>query len=267
MKGKRAYLIAIWSVTAVCVVLGTMLHIVSPFDHLLFGQAEETAANLQNTSTGFSKTDAFHTIEMNITVSDVVIAQGDNYGISVTAKNGQKNPPSWDVQDDTLRVRQPIRQRKFGIFSLGQKTDSKFDVKVTVPEGTTLDGIQIDSGTGNATLNGITADALTADLGTGMLTITDCTLKTLDVDGGTGSVTASLATAPREVRIDCGTGDVALTLPGEETDYGLKLETGTGKLTVGDETHRHEYKSDHADDAMHMIRIDTGTGDVTVNFE
>ena len=248
MKGKRAYLIAIWSVTAVCVVLGTMLHIVSPFDHLLFGQAEETAANLQNTSTGFSKTDAFHTIEMNITVSDVVIAQGDNYGISVTAKNGQKNPPSWDVQDDTLRVRQPIRLRKFGIFSLGQKTDSKFDVKVTVPEGTTLDGIQIDSGTGNIRLDGITADEV-------------------HVDGGTGSVTASLAAAPQDVQIDCGTGEVTLRLPGTRADYGLQLDTGTGRLYVGDETYRHEYSSDHADTAAHMIRIDTGTGDVTVKFE
>ena len=248
MKGKRAYLIAIWSVTAVCVVLGTMLHIVSPFDHLLFGQAKETAANLQNTSTGFSKTDAFHTIEMDITVSNITIKTGDSYGISITEKNGNKNIPTWEVQDDTLRVRQLARLRKTGIFMLGSKRDSKFDVSITVPEGTVLEGIRIDSGTGNIRLDGITADEV-------------------HVDGGTGSVTASLAAAPQDVQIDCGTGEVTLRLPGTRADYGIQLNTGTGRLYVGDETYRHEYSSDHADAAAHMIRIDTGTGDVTVKFE
>lgn len=248
MKGKRAYLIAIWSVTAVCVVLGTMLHIVSPFDHLLFGQAKETAEHLQNTSTGFSKTDAFHTIEMDITVSNITIKTGDSYGISIAEKNGNRNIPTWEVQDDTLRVRQSLRQRKFGIFSLGSKRDSKFDVSITVPGGTVLEEIQIDSGTGNIRLDGITADEV-------------------HVDGGTGSVTASLAAAPQDVRIDCGTGEVALRLPGTRSDYGIQLNTGTGRLYVGDETYRHEYSSDHADAAAHMIRIDTGTGDVTVKFE
>ena len=248
MKGKRAYLIAIWSVTAVCVVLGTMLHIVSPFDHLLFGQAKETAANLQNTSTGFSKTDAFHTIEMDITVSNITIKTGDSYGISITEINGNRNIPVWDVQDDTLRVRQSLRQRKLGIFSLGSKRDSKFDVSVTVPGGTALEGIRIDSGTGDIRLDGITADEV-------------------HVDGGTGSVTASLAAAPQDIQIDCGTGEVTLRLPGTRADYGIQLNTGTGRLYVGDETYRHEYSSDHADAAAHMIRIDTGTGDVTVKFE
>lgn len=56
------------------------------------------------------------------------------------------------------------------------------------------------------------------------------------MDCGAGSITAS-GTIERELDVDCGIGNVDVTLDGVESLYNYELQCGIGEITVGDSSY------------------------------
>lgn len=256
---RKTFLIIIWSVAAVCAVVGIVLHVFPGRGGAWTGSREAA-----NPGGKYEETDAFSALEIGCGTADIAVQQGEEYSVEITAKNPSKakNMPTWEVKGDTLAVYQ--NDSKF--ISLGFLNDTTYYVNVTVPKTDMdmLESINIDNGTGTVYLSGINAGQVSIDTGTGKVEIEGCRFRELEIDSGTGASTVELLSAAEHIDIDSGTGSLNLTLPGTEKDYDLEIDTGVGSVTVGGEKHRGEYKSSGL--GGRSIEIDHGTGSINIEF-
>jgi len=149
--------------------------------------------------------------------------------------------------------------------------------------------LKIDTGSGNGTVSGVTGDLLDIDTGSGDVDATDVQVDRFRFDTGSGDVVARNITARRGVAdtgsgsvdlaytngaviedllIDTGSGDAKIMLP-TNPNVRLSLETGSGETTVQRAGAMYERRdSDGAvlrfGEGRGRIRIDTGSGDVTI---
>ena len=257
---RKPFLIIIWCVAAVCMVVGIMIHL---FPSVWNSSAGSRGA-LTNAGGKYEETGMFSSLEIDCSTASIVVQQGEEYAVEITAKNPSKakNMPSWGIQNDTLIV----QQKKQNFISLGILNDTSYYVNVTVPaaDEEALELVNIDNGTGTVSLYGINADTLKIDTGTGRVEVSDCRVRDLKIDSGTGSSAIELLSAPDRIDIDNGTGSVDMTLPGTKSDYDLNLDTGVGSVKVGGEEYRGEYEGRGS--GGKEIDIDNGVGSINIMF-
>lgn len=99
------------------------------------------------------------------------------------------------------------------------------------------------------------ATALSVELGQGDIHGDRLASKTVSIDSGTGDVNLEFTTAPRNVQINSGTGDVTILVPGGS--YAIQTDTGLGTTHVDQGIVNDPLSTN-------VIRIDSGTGDVSV---
>ena len=256
---RKPFLIIIWTVAAVCAVVGIVIHVFPGR-----GFTADAGRGTANAGGKYEETGAFSSLDIDCGTATVAVQQGDDYAVEIIAKDPSKakNMPVWEVKGDTLKV----YQKDTNFISLGFFNDTSYYVNVTVPsaEEETIEWIKIDNGTGTICLDGISTDQLNIDTGTGAVKITNSRVRDLKIDSGTGSSTIELVSAAERINIDNGTGSVNLTLPGTESDYDLDLDTGVGSVKVGGEKHRGEYTSRGLGEGK--IEIDNGTGSINISF-
>ena len=261
---RKPFLIIIWSIAAVCAVVGIILH-VYPGRGISTGSGGRSIdAGSFNAGGQYEETGVFSSLDIDCSTAVITVGQGTEYAVEITAKNPSKanRMPVWAVEDDTLKV----YQKDDGFISFGPLNDTTYYVNVTVPgtEEEMLKKINIDSGTGTVSLNGIGTDQLRIDTGTGTVDVADCRVNDLEIDSGTGSLSVDLISAAEKIDIDNGTGSIDLALPGTEDDYNVDIDNGLGSVTIGDEKVRGEYKSKGSGEGA--IKIDNGTGSINISF-
>lgn len=114
-------------------------------------------------------------------------------------------------------------------------------------------GVDAETGSGDVELEGVGGARVIADTGSGNVEASGITAGAVGAETGSGDVSLTLSQPPDDVFVDTGSGEVELRLP----DVGYAIETDTGS---GDE--RVDVRRD--DGAPRRIRVDTGSGDVTV---
>lgn len=149
--------------------------------------------------------------------------------------------------------------------------------------------LRIDTGSGSGIVSGMTAgDLLDIDTGSGNVDVTDVVVDRFRFDTGSGDVRARNITSRRGVAdtgsgsvdlvynggtiedllIDTGSGEVTLTLP-PSADARVSIETGSGDAVVNRAGAIYERRGDDGmvlrfGEGRGRIRIDTGSGDVTI---
>lgn len=156
-------------------------------------------------------------------------------------------------------------------------------VILTIPENQVFETAIINTGAGTVKIDAVTANKLTLDLGAGKADIGELSatvssrisggagelnirggeLACLDFDMGVGkAVIRSRLSGNSDV--DCGVGDLSLTLIGNESDYRIMLDKGLGEAVIGGER--------AADGAVYgsgetAVDVDGGVGRVEIGFE
>ena len=259
---RKPYLIIISSIAAVCAVVGIIIHVYPGKGFSSGGRSID--ADSFNAGGQYEKTGAFSSLDIDCGTAVITVGQGAEYAVEITARNPSKanRMPVWAVEGSTLKV----YQKDDNFISLGPLNDTTYYVNVSVPgtDDEMLDKINIDSGTGTVSLNGINTDQLIIDTGTGSVNISDCRVNELEIDSGTGSLSVDLISAAKKIDIDNGTGSIDLALPGTEDDYNVDIDNGLGSVTIGDEKVRGEYKSKGSGEGA--IKIDNGTGSINISF-
>jgi lia operon protein LiaG len=125
--------------------------------------------------------------------------------------------------------------------------------------------LNFDTGSGNVTGRGIRGSSLRADTGSGDVELLDVSVDRINADTGSGNVTLDLASAPSDILVDVGSGDVLLRLP---DGFGAKVDVDTGSGDI--ETDLPVQVTEIDDDVLRgtigdgsgRVRVDTGSGDV-----
>lgn len=89
-------------------------------------------------------------------------------------------------------------------------------------------------------------------------------LKNVKITGENGAITIALLKA-EQVEIASASGNITLTLAGEQKDYNSSITAAGGKITV-DGNVVETYQQENAD-ATKSLKISAAGGDVTVNFK
>jgi hypothetical protein len=148
--------------------------------------------------------------------------------------------------------------------------------------------LRLDTGSGNCSVTGVRGDLLDVDTGSGDVDATDVDVARFRFDTGSGNVRARNLRAARGVAdtgsgdvvldysggpvedllIDTGSGSVDLRLP-QAADARVTVDTGSGGIMVDRSGGVYERRSDEGvvlrfGEGRGRIRIDTGSGDITI---
>ena len=120
--------------------------------------------------------------------------------------------------------------------------------------------IDIDGGAGEVDIANVSCEKLMVDMGAGEMKVKDSELSgKMTVDGGAGEIEV-INTSTGGLDIDCGVGE--FTYSGR-VEGDIKVDGGVGECTLDLENP----SSDFGKGKKYSLDIDTGVGDVTVNYD
>jgi len=237
---------------------------------------------------------------LNIEVGSgtLVVEAWDSNSILVEYEN---IPESYEffVDGDTLVI-----ERETNVFLWGQNFLEMPKIHVSVPVSMVFDEVEVDKGSGSATLVGLSAKVLEVDNGSGSLEIVNATAKESKFNSGSGSFTvkssdignASMDAGSGSVnfedivavnmvldtgsgRVDVsgiltgncvfesGSGSLNVVVYGEEKDYNFSTDMGSGSFYLnGRKEDDAELSIEHTN-AKHLLMFDAGSGRVSLEFK
>ena len=225
--------------------------------------------------TGETAPEPFTALEIDVATADVEISVGDAFRVEYALDE----EPEITQEGGLFRLKEPSHSG-IGIIGITSGGSGAY-VRVTVPADAEFDSVKLDTATGELTVSqlrcktlsvdlstgdahliAVTADTLTADASTGSVILSDCAVKDARLDVSTGSIEARSLAVTGSLKADASTGDVALDLRGQASDFRMDLESGTGSVTVDGKDRGDEYKTSGGV----PLTVDTSTGSIDVRF-
>lgn len=243
----------------------------------------------------FSEIDPDEVNRLNIESAsgELVIEVGDSYRVDY------ENIPDDYIIEVELGSLNVYREDKILVWgSVLQETPK---IHITVPEGVTLDKVDVDSGSGAVRISEIATEVFWLDsgsgsvsiskveaedarfnTGSGSLTIKESVLGDTEVDAGSGFITFDQVQASNLVvdsgsgRInfegrltgncvfDTGSGSVNLDIYGAQEDYNIRAELGSGGLYINGK--KVQITDMEYDNARNLLIFDTGSGRVSIKY-
>lgn len=245
---KTILLLAMWLVTVFCICYGTYKHLggfKSVFKdggiHITFDDdADYNAYDAEKDESGKYTIDEnleeFSSIKIDAAVMGLTIEQGNSFKIESTF-NKEYLRPEFSVKGNKLTLSQPKR-KQHGINAGSQNCR----VVITIPSGTHLTNIDIDSNVGDVKLRKLDAEDIDIDLNVGEISV-------------------------REVKfdhIDCNTnvGEVSIYPEDDIDDYSLSLSTDVGEVRVDGHSYKKSYNSKGK--TGKKIKADTNVGEIKI---
>lgn len=235
---RTIYLTVITLLTIICVLIGIF--------GIDFDRQKETPDTVM--------LNGFESIKVDAAVMELHIrAQGEDYMLSYDCS--EKLMPKWSITNGLLSL---SNQSAFAGW-LGV-TNLRCNVTLTVPEGTVLEQIDIqtdvgdlffekitaqncelEADVGDVDLNDCTIDNLTVTADVGDIDIDDSTLATLEVNADTGNFSLQNGTFTN-LEAETDVGAIAIDSSRDLSDYELELECELGELSINGEAYPKEYK-------------------------
>jgi hypothetical protein len=242
---------------------------------------------------------AFKNIDIAANLGDIEILPGDGHAI---AARGLGDEWHWDVNGDTLEIRQSGRNSVTFGFNFGSFEENTRKITVYLPPNAAMERVSVFSGSGDLTAEGfnakeiitemglgtayynnVTADSLKLDCKSGDLEFTGCGLGNVGATIGLGAFEAESVTI-NGMNLNCKSGDVSIRgdLRGETvitaglgsvdietalpvTDYSYDFRTSLGEVGVNGED-MGVRASDAGSTAANTMDIDAKSGNIDVMF-
>lgn len=166
---SKKYQLILWGITLICIFVGLMIHCIG-FISLGSSTSEEVSMT----------TDAIITdIDADLEAADLNICYGDEFMITHTFSS--KYAPTITTVDGTLTIRQdkPLRH---------VNTLKGYCIDIIIPEGTTLNTVDIQAEAGDIDLNNIEGKKLNISTEAGDLDIVNAKFDTCKIDTEAGDV-------------------------------------------------------------------------------
>ncbi len=199
------------------------------------GKYEEVDGDMN----GYSVSGDITAVRIDVSAARISVRTGDALSVESTISD-------LTVKNDGGRL--VVKDKKHVTYN----NSNKNTVDIILPEGITLDELDIDGGAGTLDVSGITSRRLSVGIGAGStrlssLTVTEsadidggagrlvidgCDITDLDFDMGTGKAVLDCRLSG-DCSIDQGVGALELTLRGTPNDYRIKLDKGIGSARLG----------------------------------
>lgn len=202
--------------------------------------------------------EAFRSVRVEIAVGDVELRSGEDFGVTLDWDRERPYSMNAVVEEGVLRVTSDTAPGP----ALGA---GAFEAKVvvTVPPGTALDSVELETDHGAVRADDVQAMELDLNASLGAVAVRDCQIGralTAESDVGDVELHGALTCA---TRLKSGLGAVRVCTHTAEDDCAYVLECGMGALDV-DGQHR-ECKLEKRDGAI-ALNCTSTMGDVSVAF-
>lgn len=249
---KNIYLTIITLITVICIIAGSLYHILGYGLSFLGNFTGTRFGNPGPVESNRISVDPFDTLSIDTGTMDVTIKTGDDYSVEYTCN--EQLVPKIESDNNTLTISQ--EQHKWSNVK-------SYELIVIVPEDATLSEVTVDTGVGDINISGLTIEDATFDTGVGDLKLKDCELNTCSVDSGTGDNTITDCSF-NEMDIDSGIGDNKISSTKSLDGYSFDLDSGLGTIMINDDKLGSEYTVNKK--SSRHISVDSGTGNITIKY-
>lgn len=245
---KKSYLLIVLGVvTLFCICFGTYKHLGNlktaiENGDISFSSDDEDYKDEKN-SNGDSKRainerlERFSSIKVDAAVMGLTIKQGKEFAIEGTF-NKSALKPEFSVSNGKLAVKQSGNKKRG--FNIGYQNCK---VVITIPSGSRLDNVDIDTNVGDVTLRMFEADEIDIDVNVGEISVRDVAFNDIDCDTNVG-----------EISID----------PVDDLDeYSISLSTDVGDVSVEGDSFKKSYNA--RGKGKKKIKANTNVG--TINLK
>lgn len=225
-------------------------------------------------------TDTVKNLDIDWTSGNIKFEYHDEDTVEISEKSRKKlsedKKMRWWFDDGNLRIR--FAKKGISFFSWG--FDQNKELTVKLPEGISLEDVNIDSTSGDVNIPSLQAQMLTLDVVSGDIRLNLSGAGELKMSSVSGNVEATLDKVS-SAEIDTTSGDVKLSAPGlEKLDidvttgdvtaalsgkpgFTAHLDTVTGKINY-DLPLTKESGAYVCGDGSGSVKIDTTTGDINL---
>lgn len=237
----------------------------------------------------------FGDIEIDVGSSNIEILEADRYGYEVDCQN--TNKMVCVNKDGRLAITQ---EGGFSLFRFNFSFKSS-SIKVYIPRDTQLGNVSIADSSGNVVLKGLSCANLAVKATSGRTELFDTAADTITVEKSSGGIGLDNCAAPRfdlsltsgslkagnidsgqmklkltsgsakiegkltgETEISVISGNVDLNIDGNKNDYNRDISVVSGNVRIDGDRVRDDDFTNPA--AKNSLRVDSTSGDITVNF-
>jgi len=211
----------------------------------------------------------YSVLDIEIESSNILIKNGTDFKIESNNKN---------ISINEISGRLIIKEKNNNWFNNKEVSD----LVIYVPVSYILDEVSLDSGAGNVDIDSLITKKLDLDLGAGKVTINnlessskteinggageiiikDSDITNLDLDMGVGKLVLDSKILGNS-EINCGIGQVNITLLGGQTDYKIKANKGIGNFSISGVS---VSDGTYYGNGSNFIDVDGGVGEININF-
>lgn len=195
----------------------------------------------------------------------------------------------WEVQGDTLRIKDTLEQKIFKLFHHG---DEDAVLTIRIPEGKVFDEAFLEIGAASVSMETelaatelelvigageminkqehvkmLQAEELCLEIGAGNMVLSGVQAESMNVECGAGNIELTDVSAA-DVDMDCGVGKITMELNHQEKDYDYEIDCGIGQVVVGDSSYSGLGQSKTIENnGNKSMDIDCGIGEIVISFQ
>lgn len=137
---------------------------------------------------------------------------------------------------------------------------------VTMPRYQMYERIDLSLKTGEVDADGLNADFLKVENSAGHVSLHDFSAKKAQFECGAGTLSGQ-GNVAGNIEIDCGVGEVDLTLKGNKNEYNYDLDCGIGEIQCGGDRYSGIGREIHLDNqASKTITVHCGIGQIDIDY-
>ena len=241
---KTIFLIILGLLTVGCIFYGTKRHFgnhVKLFDHGLInielGDTDDSDTDRSdNKRNDFSQTlQSFSSIRIDTSVMEIILEEGSEFKAEGFYTKYWLEP-TISVENNKLEIKQT--KKKPSVTNGNQNCK----VIVTLPAGTNLNFIDINSNVGEIQIRDIDAEKIDIDLNVGEIGVRNSAFEKLDIDNNVGEVNVR-----SKNKLD---------------DYDISLATDVGQVNVNGRSHKRSYSQ--SGKGSKKIKVNTNVGEINI---
>lgn len=255
--------------------------------------ASDTHSEYYSNNSYFTEVEGVTSLDFNIPFGNVQICIGESFslwiegieedGFKSKVKNGK-----WEVSvDKDFEFVQDVIGGRFWNFLKwfrdGDNTYTDYPfIQITIPKNATLKNSKICVGAGEVYIEDLTTKTAELEIETGSMILSHFTAsKSIDIEVETGSFYLDSGTLNNmklecevgeaslygditgKSSVDCGVGNVTITLEKEEKDYYYTVDCGIGSVIINDRSYKDNSKIGKKD-SEHRIDLECGVGEICI---
>ena len=241
---KTVLLIALGIITIFCICYGTYKHL-GGFGRMFkdgginisFDDEEVDNNEVHGGKNSYDeKLESFSSIKIDAAVMGITIEQGDDFRIE-SSFNRESMRPKFSVNGNKLVVSQGER-KQHGINMGGHECR----LVITIPSGTSLSSIDIDSNVGDVRLRELEAEEIDIDLNVGEIDVRNVVFN--------------------ELRSNNNVGEISINPVSNLDDYDISATTDVGEVRIDGRNYKKSYNS--RGNGHKKIKVNTNVGEINI---